>query len=43
MARYVGAALREGLAGWQVTDCVVTMNRCTYQPRPTARPSPAAR
>ncbi len=31
MARYVSDALREGLAGWQVTDCVVTMNRCTYQ------------
>jgi ribosomal protection tetracycline resistance protein len=31
MAGYVHDALREGLAGWQVTDCVVTMNRCTYQ------------
>jgi len=31
MADYVGDALREGLAGWQVTDCVVTMTRCTYQ------------
>src|SRR5207237_1862824 len=20
----------EGLSGWQVTDCIVTMNRCTY-------------
>jgi ribosomal protection tetracycline resistance protein len=31
MAEYVSDALKEGLAGWQVTDCVVTMNRCTYQ------------
>jgi ribosomal protection tetracycline resistance protein len=31
MAEYVRAALRQGLAGWQVTDCVVTMDRCTYQ------------
>jgi ribosomal protection tetracycline resistance protein len=30
MGRYVRAALREGLHGWQVTDCVVTMTRCTY-------------
>jgi ribosomal protection tetracycline resistance protein len=30
MAEYVRETLREGLAGWQVTDCVVTMNRCVY-------------
>jgi ribosomal protection tetracycline resistance protein len=30
MRRYVDGALREGLHGWQVTDCVVTMTRCTY-------------
>jgi ribosomal protection tetracycline resistance protein len=30
MAEYVRNTLREGLAGWQVTDCVVTMNRCMY-------------
>jgi ribosomal protection tetracycline resistance protein len=30
MAGYVRQTLREGLAGWQVTDCVVTMNRCLY-------------
>ena len=30
MAQYVRHTLREGLAGWQVTDCVVTMNRCMY-------------
>jgi ribosomal protection tetracycline resistance protein len=30
MARYVRQTLREGLFGWQVTDCVVTMNRCLY-------------
>jgi ribosomal protection tetracycline resistance protein len=31
MGRYVRSALREGLFGWQVTDCVVTMTRCVYQ------------
>jgi ribosomal protection tetracycline resistance protein len=31
MAGYVRESLREGLAGWQVSDCVVTMNRCRYQ------------
>jgi ribosomal protection tetracycline resistance protein len=30
MDQYVRGALREGLFGWQVTDCVVTMTRCTY-------------
>jgi ribosomal protection tetracycline resistance protein len=30
MDRYVREPLREGLFGWQVTDCVVTMTRCTY-------------
>jgi ribosomal protection tetracycline resistance protein len=30
MAQYVRGTLREGLSGWQVTDCVVTMNRCLY-------------
>ena len=30
MAAYVRQTLREGLAGWPVTDCVVTMNRCMY-------------
>ena len=30
MAEYVRSTLREGLSGWQVTDCVVTMNRCMY-------------
>ncbi|HSP73055.1 MAG TPA: translation factor GTPase family protein [Gaiellaceae bacterium] len=30
MARAVRRALQEGLFGWQVTDCVVTMTRCTY-------------
>jgi ribosomal protection tetracycline resistance protein len=31
MAEYVCGALREGLFGWQVTDCLVTMTKCTYQ------------
>jgi ribosomal protection tetracycline resistance protein len=30
MDGYVRQTLREGLFGWQVTDCVVTMNRCMY-------------
>jgi ribosomal protection tetracycline resistance protein len=30
MAEYVRSTLREGLCGWQVTDCVVTMNECMY-------------
>jgi ribosomal protection tetracycline resistance protein len=30
MGQYVRRALREGLAGWSVRDCVVTMTRCNY-------------
>ena len=30
MGRYVCQTLREGLFGWQVTDCIVTMSKCTY-------------
>ena len=30
MAEYVRRALHEGLAGWRVTDCVVTMTTCAY-------------
>jgi ribosomal protection tetracycline resistance protein len=30
MAHYVRQTLREGLFGWQVTDCLVTMTRCMY-------------
>jgi ribosomal protection tetracycline resistance protein len=30
MEEYVGAALQEGLHGWQVTDCVVTMTKIAY-------------
>ncbi len=30
MGQYVHETLREGLYGWQVTDCMVTMTRCTY-------------
>ena len=30
MTEYVRGALREGLSGWQVTDCVVTMDECGY-------------
>jgi len=30
MRAYVSEALTEGLAGWQVTDCIVTMTDCGY-------------
>ncbi len=30
MTQYVRHALEEGLSGWQVTDCVVTMTKCVY-------------
>ena len=30
MDEYVREALREGLLGWKVTDCLVTMTRCMY-------------
>jgi ribosomal protection tetracycline resistance protein len=30
MGEYVRHSLQEGLFGWQVTDCTVTMIRCTY-------------
>ena len=30
MEAYVREALTEGLAGWQVTDCRVTMTDCGY-------------
>jgi len=30
MDEYVRGALQEGLFGWRVTDCVVTMTRCAY-------------
>ncbi len=30
MEQYVRDALREGLYGWQVTDCAVTMIKCAY-------------
>jgi ribosomal protection tetracycline resistance protein len=31
MSQYVREALREGLFGWQVTDCVVTFTDCGYR------------
>jgi ribosomal protection tetracycline resistance protein len=30
METYVAEALKEGILGWQVTDCVVTMTDCGY-------------
>ena len=41
MARYVRETLREGLHGWQVTDCVVTMTQLRVQR--AGRPSVEAR
>jgi ribosomal protection tetracycline resistance protein len=40
MRESVEAALREGLRGWQVTDCVVTMTECAY---PSADGPPSTR
>jgi ribosomal protection tetracycline resistance protein len=30
MTQYVGRTLQEGLFGWRVTDCIVTMTQCGY-------------
>jgi ribosomal protection tetracycline resistance protein len=30
MEEYVRAAVREGLHGWEVVDCCVTMTQCAY-------------
>jgi len=30
MAEYVSQTMQEGISGWQVTDCLVTMTKCTY-------------
>ncbi|CAN5354315.1 TetM/TetW/TetO/TetS family tetracycline resistance ribosomal protection protein [soil metagenome] len=30
MGQYVRQTLQEGIFGWQVTDCIVTMTKCTY-------------
>jgi ribosomal protection tetracycline resistance protein len=30
MRQYVLQTLQEGIFGWQVTDCIVTMTKCTY-------------
>jgi ribosomal protection tetracycline resistance protein len=30
MGKYVRQTLQEGLFGWQVTDCIVTMTKCAY-------------
>jgi ribosomal protection tetracycline resistance protein len=38
MEQFVSGTLREGLLGWQVTDCLVTMTRCDYC-RPDGGPS----
>jgi ribosomal protection tetracycline resistance protein len=44
MTQYVLFTLEEGLYGWRVTDCVVTMNECGYYigdgPRKRVLPTP---
>jgi ribosomal protection tetracycline resistance protein len=44
MTQYVRLTLEEGLFGWRVTDCVVTMNECGYYigdgPRKRVLPTP---
>ena len=30
MGQYIRHTLQEGLSGWQVTDCLVTMTECAY-------------
>jgi ribosomal protection tetracycline resistance protein len=30
MTQYISSTLQEGLFGWQVTDCIVTMTECGY-------------
>jgi ribosomal protection tetracycline resistance protein len=45
MTGYLVSALRQGLHGWQVTDCIVTMNECGYYvgdgPAKRVLPTPA--
>jgi ribosomal protection tetracycline resistance protein len=45
MTQYIRHALEKGLYGWQVTDCVVTMNECGYYigDGPTKRVLPTPR
>ncbi len=44
MTQYVRLTLEEGLCGWRVTDCIVTMNECDYYigdgPRKRILPTP---
>ena len=47
MREYVRQTLHEGLSGWQVSDCIVTMTECTYSipdgpPSRRGNPSTAA-
>ena len=42
MTAYVREALAEGLAGWQVTDCRVTMTDCGTPRRPRRPPTTGA-
>jgi ribosomal protection tetracycline resistance protein len=45
MDQYVRQTLSEGIFGWQVTDCVVTMTKCTYSvpDGPPSRRGPLSR
>src|SRR4029077_18817266 len=45
MTQYILHAFEKGLYGWQVTDCVITMNECNYYigDGPTKRVLPTPR
>src|SRR5499427_22481 len=45
MTQYILHAFEKGLYGWQVTDCVITMNECNYYigDGPTKRVLPTSR
>jgi ribosomal protection tetracycline resistance protein len=45
MKQYIRHACEKGLCGWQVTDCIVTMNECNYYigDGPTKRMLPTPR
>jgi ribosomal protection tetracycline resistance protein len=42
MERTVREALRQGIYGWEVTDCTVTMTECDYQAPPRGWPGTTA-
>ena len=42
MERTVRESLRQGIYGWEVTDCIVTMTECDYQAPPRGWPGTTA-